>query len=577
MGQDERGALVDALYGVALEPARYDELVEYWQGALARAESGAAPRRADLGQEARAHLGRAARILETLGSANALPPSPQQRVDAEAQATLAVDADGHIVAVNPAARSHYRVEEGAPLAALPLTDHAAAELTRAVRARVANAARADTEPELLRLDRTRGDGVLVLTVTRWDAADGTALVLLRSTDFLWPEGLTPLVARSFGLTEAESEVVRLIVEGASVEEVARLRSRSLATVRSQIRSIYEKTATRSQTEFIRMAIGLTTLSFARTGDAFTTDAPAGDDRPLPEHRRLLTLPDGRTLDYADFGAADGRPVLYFHNALCGDVWPAELAAGARARGLRVIAPARPGFARSSPYPDGVDHHAQTAEDLCTLLDALGLDRVVAVAQTWGVLFALGLARHAPERLGALVGIAPSLPHGAPEDEAAMPRYFRFVSSLVMRHPELLEFAIRAGLRHVDRVGERRFLERVFRHAPADLAVIRNPAHAPGLRRGLAYGRAHGGRAVLDDYRQVPTDAAEVLRTLPCPFLAVIGEEDRNSRRQRAERLVAAGAPLALRLVPGGGQLLLHSHPEAVLAAIEDGCEAAAGR
>jgi hypothetical protein len=58
---------------------------------------------------------------------------------------------------------------------------------------------------------------------------------------------------------------------------------------------------------------------------------------------------------------------------------------------------------------------------------------------------------------------------------------------------------------------------------------------------------------------------------------VIGEEDRNSRRQRAERLLAAGAPLALRLVPGGGQLLFHSHPDAVLAAIEDGCEAAAPR
>ncbi|MEE4384061.1 MAG: alpha/beta fold hydrolase [Pseudomonadales bacterium] len=575
MGQEEQGALVDALYGVALEPARYDELVEYWQGALARAESGAAPRRADLEREARAHLGRAAQILETLGSSDALPPSPQQRVDAEAQATLAVHADGRIAAVNAAARSHYRVEEGDPLTALPLTDHAAAELTRAVRVRAGTGPRA--EPELLRLDRSRGDGVLVLTVTRWDAADGTPLVLLRSTDFLWPEGLTPLVARSFGLTEAESEVVRLIVEGASVEEVARLRSRSLATVRSQIRSIYEKTATRSQTEFIRMAIGLTTLSFARSGDGFKTEAPPGDDRPLPEHRRLLTLPDGRTLDYADFGAADGRPVLYFHNALCGDVWPAELAARARARGLRILAPARPGFARSSPYPDGVDHRAQTAEDLCVLLDALGLERVVAVAQTWGVVFALGLARHAPERLDALVGIAPSLPHGAPEDEAAMPRYFRFVSSLVMRHPELLEFAIRAGLRHVDRVGERRFLERVFRHAPADLAVIRDPAHAAGLRRGLAYGRAHGARAVLDDYRQVPTDAADVLRTLPCPFLAVIGEEDRNSRRQRAERLVAAGAPLELRLVPGGGQLLFHSHPDAVLAAIEDGFEAAAGR
>jgi pimeloyl-ACP methyl ester carboxylesterase len=354
-----------------------------------------------------------------------------------------------------------------------------------------------------------------------------------------------------------------------VEEVARRRGRSLATVRAQIRSIYAKTGTRSQAEFVRMAVGLTTLGLGGT----PTRAPApgtarvasAQDAPLPEQRHLLELIDGRVLDYADFGDPQGAPCLYLHSELSGDVWPGPMAADATRRGLRIIAPARAGYAHSSPYPTGAINHEQTTADLVQLLDHLRLTQVVALSQTYGGLFTLALARSHPERVRALVAVAPSFPPSTPEDEARMPAFYRVVSSIVSRHPELLGFLVRSGAAYIRRVGDQRFLERVFGHCPVDLAALRDPAHASAIARGLAYGRTQGNESMLGDYRHLMKDAARAIVDLHCPLIALIGSDDGNTRRQRGERLIAAGAgQLRLRMIEGGGQLLFFTHPRAVV-------------
>ena len=67
--------------------------------------------------------------------------------------------------------------------------------------------------------------------------------------------------------------------------------------------------------------------------------------------RRLTLPDGRTLAYAEFGAADGRPVQYCHGSPSSRLEPLLVGNDEWARqGLRLIAADRPGWAarRSSP-------------------------------------------------------------------------------------------------------------------------------------------------------------------------------------------------------------------------------------
>ncbi|MEE4384393.1 MAG: alpha/beta fold hydrolase [Pseudomonadales bacterium] len=557
-------ALLDKLYAVALEPERFAELVEAWEHALARGPTVARTPAWPLfpsGQQA----ARADAILTVVEQTNAQLATLQSRVDAEQQAMLAIDATGGIRAANGAAYRRYGLSEGGRLEELSLPAGALRALREAIRSLLQGRSAAGDDSVLLRLERDPPEPSLVVALTRWETPSGLEVVLLKTTDFVWPETLTPLVARAFGLTEAEADVVRMIVEGASVERVAQVRGRSIATVRSQIRSIYEKTATRSQAEFVRMAVGLTTLQLTEPASA-TQAALAGARpalHPLPDHRRILTLPDGRLLDYADFGAPDGRPCLYLAN-LFGDGWPSAIAERARAEHLRIIAPARPGYGESSLYPPDVVGYRQVAEDTLVLLDHLGVDRTVIVSQTIAGMFALELARAAPARVAALVAIAPELPYGTEEDEVRMPLFFRFMSSVVLRSPEMLEFVVRSGAAWARRIGWQRWLERIFRESTADLVAIRDPVHAEWFEYGNRYTTANGHQAVLGDYASIMGDAREALLALEQPLFALIGSEDRNGRSERADGLIRAGAPLRKRIAPGGGQLLLLTHPELVL-------------
>jgi DNA-binding CsgD family transcriptional regulator len=60
-----------------------------------------------------------------------------------------------------------------------------------------------------------------------------------------------LAALVYGLTAAETHLVRALIAGKTPEEVSEERSVSLATVKTQLRSVFSKTGTRRQSDLIR--------------------------------------------------------------------------------------------------------------------------------------------------------------------------------------------------------------------------------------------------------------------------------------------------------------------------------------
>lgn len=112
----------------------------------------------------------------------------------------------------------------------------------------------------------------------------------------------------------------------------------------------------------------------------------------------LTLPDGRTLEYADLGAPAGQPVLFFHGTPATGGQAAVVADAASAHGLRLLAPTRPGYGDSTFSPPGL---AATAADTLELADQLGLDRFALMGSSGGGPFAIATAAAAPDRVSAI--------------------------------------------------------------------------------------------------------------------------------------------------------------------------------
>ncbi len=115
---------------------------------------------------------------------------------------------------------------------------------------------------------------------------------------------------------------------------------------------------------------------------------------MSEH--TFKLSSGRTLGYAEFGDPQGRPLLYFHG------WPSSRLQGeimdevGRRRGLRIIAPDRPGIGLSEFDPDRklTDWPAVIRE----LAAHVGAEKFYVFGVSGGGAYALVCAHVMPERL-----------------------------------------------------------------------------------------------------------------------------------------------------------------------------------
>jgi pimeloyl-ACP methyl ester carboxylesterase len=129
-------------------------------------------------------------------------------------------------------------------------------------------------------------------------------------------------------------------------------------------------------------------------------------------KRQITLPDGRTLGFAFYGAPRGTPIFYFHG------FPSSRleARFAHDLGLEVgawiIAVDRPGYGLSEYLPERTIRDWPI--DILQLADALGISRFRVMAVSGGGPYALACAHDIPERIRS-VGIACGLgPMDRPE-------------------------------------------------------------------------------------------------------------------------------------------------------------------
>jgi pimeloyl-ACP methyl ester carboxylesterase len=125
------------------------------------------------------------------------------------------------------------------------------------------------------------------------------------------------------------------------------------------------------------------------------------------HRQTITTPDGRDLEVLSAGPEDGRCFVWHSGTpSSAGISPSSLAA-ATERGLRYVTFSRAGYSTSTPRPGR--SVGDVAEDVSTILDALGVASFFCAGQSGGGPHALACAALLPDRVLAtatLAGVAP---------------------------------------------------------------------------------------------------------------------------------------------------------------------------
>jgi pimeloyl-ACP methyl ester carboxylesterase len=127
-------------------------------------------------------------------------------------------------------------------------------------------------------------------------------------------------------------------------------------------------------------------------------------------QQTLQLADGRLLSYAEYGDLAGQPLFFFHGGNDSRLEAAILDETAQKLGVRIIAPDRPGYGRSTFQAQRT--FLDWPNDIAQLADALGIVQFAVAGHSGGGPHAAVVAYGMPERLTSVTLISSAAPPGS---------------------------------------------------------------------------------------------------------------------------------------------------------------------
>ncbi len=218
--------------------------------------------------------------------------------------------------------------------------------------------------------------------------------------------------------------------------------------------------------------------------------------------RQVTLSDGRTLGFDEFGDPEGSPVLFFHGFGSSRVVRHPDDEIATELGARVIAVDRPGIGISTRQPNR--RVTDWPRDVVELLDRLGIERCSIVAWSGGGPYALACGWQTPERV-QVIGLisAPAPLSGVPGSTGYTWRRHRAMSRTADHAPWVIALAMWRWSRQQRSDPAKQLDEAIAGMIEADRRDPRRPGAArrddrqrggdvpPGQRRHLRRGALPG--------------------------------------------------------------------------------------
>ena len=270
------------------------------------------------------------------------------------------------------------------------------------------------------------------------------------------------------------------------------------------------------------------------------------------------LMDGRRLAWADYGAEGGTPVIALHGSpgTCLDF--AFLGDVATQRGVRLVAPDRPGYGYSSF--DAARTYETFARDVGQLADHLGFERFGVVGHSSGGPNAAGCARFLADRLVGCAIVSGVAPPDARVPKRGMLRSNRVAQRLAWLAPRVTSVAFQAGLRQGQRRPDKMF-DWMMRTLPAsDAKVIERPDVRAALREEMTDRLSStAGRSAVQDLTLERRPWAFALGDISGPVQVWHGDADRNVLPASGSYLARSIPNATLHMVPDQAHWLYCSH------------------
>ena len=471
---------------------------------------------------------------------------------------LVSDGTGQVLASNDHALQRYGTAAGQDVNALNFRFDKGQSLKSTLQL-LLRKEKADSQLTLLQA-LTVDEALLPLAIIRLD--NSQLLIIIMDTPC--SDETLILFSDKFGLTEAESEVIKSFVNGVSLKKIAELRQRSYATIRNQFQAILEKTGCPTQTELLRHLLSISyLLSFASTIA----------EREPHEIEKKITLkrPDNRCVDVRLYGDPNGSPIVILPS-LFGMPITHKIEKTLRARSILIIGIWRPGFGYSSDVLPGDDLYQCLADDICAVLDSRGIAKCPILGRASAARSMFNLANLIPDRLSRLCIVNSLVPIQYLSKNKKISRWTSALVSASTLSPSFATLILKTGKNLMLRNGAKHFIKSMYRLSAADVTAVEDAEIATSIYEGTILCENQGFSAPARDMLEGFEDWSGDVGKPAAPVILLQGCYDPHIPIQ-ASRTFAADFPEEVELIEfaDGGGLLNYTHTEQILdIALQDG-------
>ncbi|CAM3136638.1 alpha/beta hydrolase [Prescottella defluvii] len=274
--------------------------------------------------------------------------------------------------------------------------------------------------------------------------------------------------------------------------------------------------------------------------------------------RVISLRDGRSMGFADYGPADGFVVVNAHGELSCRLDVRAAAPVAEAAGIRLISPDRPGIGLSDPSPGRTV--LDWAADVEELLDRLGVERVGVLGWSMGGQYAAGLGYALGPRISRVAIVSGALPLAEDDAISRLGAMDRWCTCLSQRSPRLATGWFH-GMSLLSRSMPKRFARLLARTlGSADAEVVGNDLEDYVAMTGEGLRIPSG---VVEDYRAWARPWGFAPEDLEVPVDVWWGDADRLVPKEWVTEL-ANRIPKSTLNIGTGGHFFAHLHYRAIL-------------
>ena len=274
----------------------------------------------------------------------------------------------------------------------------------------------------------------------------------------------------------------------------------------------------------------------------------------PRFEGAFRLSSGRSLGFAEFGPAGGRPLIWFHGTPGARRQVAPRARElAHERNVRIVSVERPGVGESTPHAYAAV--ADFAADVERLCDALGIRQFAVAGLSGGGPYALACAHAMPLRVVAAVLLSCVAPAVGPDAaEGGASGLIRTFAPLLRHGRQPLGGLLRGLVRLLEPLADPAVDLFARQMPPGDQRLFEDAAVRQMFQEDLILASRFNMQAICLDVALFARPWGFALADIEVPVRLWYGDSDRIVPMEHGEHLMKRIPGAALRIRPGEGHL-----------------------